>query len=95
MGITFVAVSIHFFSSLFEHCFFVLPPPPSQRHAAGHVMSPPLREEPSTPAYLKANHRSGVLDQVATDNPTFSANQKALGKDDFRKIPNGVRLQYM
>lgn len=27
---------------------------------------------------------------TGTDNCTFSADQKALGKDDFRKIPNGV-----
>ena len=33
--------------------------------------------------------KSGVMDCVGTDNATFSANQKALGKDDFRKIPNG------
>ena len=33
---------------------------------------------------------SGDLQCTGTDNCTFSANQKALGKDDFRKIPNGV-----
>ena len=33
---------------------------------------------------------SGDLDLTGTDNCTFNANQKALGKDDFRKIPNGV-----
>ena len=33
---------------------------------------------------------SGDLDLTGTDNCTFDANQKALGKDDFRKIPNGV-----
>ena len=27
---------------------------------------------------------------TGTDNCTFSANQKALGKDDFRCIPNGI-----
>ena len=27
---------------------------------------------------------------TGTDNCTFNGNQKALGKDDFRKIPNGV-----
>ena len=27
---------------------------------------------------------------VGTDNCTFNANQKAMGKDDFTKIPNGV-----
>lgn len=33
---------------------------------------------------------SGGLQVVGTDNCTFKANQKALGKDDFRCIPNGV-----
>ena len=33
---------------------------------------------------------NGYLDCTGTDNCTFNANQKALGKDDFRKIPNGV-----
>ena len=32
----------------------------------------------------------GDLDLTGTDNCTFNANQKALGKDDFRCIPNGV-----
>ena len=32
----------------------------------------------------------GELECTGTDNCTFNANQKALGKDDFRKIPNGV-----
>ena len=27
---------------------------------------------------------------MGTDHATFSSYQKALGKDDFRKIPNGV-----
>ena len=33
---------------------------------------------------------NGYLDCTGTDNCTFNANQKAMGKDDFRKIPNGV-----
>ena len=33
---------------------------------------------------------SGQLLCTGTDNCTFNAYQKALGKDDFRKIPNGV-----
>lgn len=62
---------------------------PDWRHAAGHVMSPPLREDPTTKLALMEGLKSGVMDCVGTDNATFSANQKALGKDDFRKIPNG------
>ena len=32
----------------------------------------------------------GDLETTGTDNCTFNADQKALGKDDFRRIPNGV-----
>ncbi|XP_065051421.1 dihydropyrimidinase-like [Rhopilema esculentum] len=60
------------------------------RHAAGHVMGPPLRPDPSTPEYLMKLLANGDLQCTGTDNCTFNANQKALGKDDFRRIPNGV-----
>jgi len=60
------------------------------RHAAGHVMSPPLRTDPSTPGYLMDMLASGNLQTTGSDNCTFNSTQKALGKDDFTKIPNGV-----
>eukprot|EP01089_Gocevia_fonbrunei_P023348 TRINITY_DN9807_c0_g4_i2.p1 TRINITY_DN9807_c0_g4~~TRINITY_DN9807_c0_g4_i2.p1 ORF type:complete len:427 (+),score=99.36 TRINITY_DN9807_c0_g4_i2:312-1592(+) len=59
------------------------------RHAAAFVMGPPLRD-PSTKEYLMKMLASGNLHAVGTDNCTFNAPQKAMGKDDFTKIPNGV-----
>jgi dihydropyrimidinase len=60
------------------------------RHSAAHVMSPPLRDDVSTPGYLMDLLANGDLECTGTDHCTFNTNQKALGKDDFSKIPNGV-----
>lgn len=35
-----------------------------------------------------------VTQLVATDHCPFNSTQKALGKDDFRIIPNGVNGKY-
>lgn len=60
------------------------------RHAAGHVLSPPLRNDKTTGDYLATQLAAGMLDLLGSDHCVFSSNQKALGRNDFRKIPNGV-----
>ena len=57
--------------------------------AAAHVMSPPFRSEEHQKALWKGL-QSGTLHTTATDHCCFCAPQKAAGKDDFRKIPNGT-----
>jgi dihydropyrimidinase len=56
--------------------------------AAAHVMSPPFRPKLHQ-EFLWRGLQSGNLHTTATDHCTFCAAQKAAGKDDFAKIPNG------
>jgi len=57
--------------------------------AAAHVMSPPFRPKKNQEA-LWRGLQSGNLQTTATDHCCFCADQKAAGKDDFSKIPNGT-----
>ncbi|XP_013606352.1 PREDICTED: dihydropyrimidinase [Brassica oleracea var. oleracea] len=57
--------------------------------ASKYVMSPPIRPVGHGKA-LQDALSTGILQLVGTDHCTFNSTQKALGLDDFRKIPNGV-----
>jgi len=57
--------------------------------AAAHVMSPPFRSKEHQNALWKGL-QGGNLQTTATDHCAFCADQKAAGKDDFTKIPNGT-----
>ncbi|KAI1285936.1 Dihydropyrimidinase-related protein 3 [Halotydeus destructor] len=60
------------------------------RHAAGHVLSPPLRPDKNTPEHLVNMVAVGLLDSTGSDHAVFNSEQKAVGEKDFTKIPNGV-----
>src|SRR5215475_5609960 len=62
---------------------------PDWNYAAAHVMSPPFRSKEHQDA-LWRGLQSGNLQTTATDHCCFCADQKAMGKDDFTKIPNGT-----
>jgi dihydropyrimidinase len=53
------------------------------------VMSPPLREKSNQKA-LWDGLRMGLVDTVATDHCPFDVEQKAMGKEAFTAIPNGI-----
>lgn len=57
--------------------------------AAAHVMSPPFRPKHHQDA-LWHGLQSGNLQTTATDHCCFCADQKAMGRDDFTRIPNGT-----
>ena len=56
---------------------------------AQYVMSPPLREAADQEA-LWRGLAGGDLQVVATDHCPFTLEDKARGRDDFSKIPNGA-----
>jgi dihydropyrimidinase len=56
-----------------------------------YVCSPPLREAHNQELLWTALRR-GVLESVSTDHCPFNSEQKALGRDDFSKIPNGLAM---
>jgi len=56
---------------------------------AKFVMSPPLRDKRNHAA-LWEGLETGVIDTVGTDHCPFDLEQKAMGKDAFTLIPNGI-----
>ncbi|MBI1779173.1 MAG: dihydropyrimidinase [Proteobacteria bacterium] len=62
---------------------------PDWNVAAAHVMSPPFRAKEHQAA-LWCGLQSGNLQTTATDHCCFCAPQKAAGRNDFTKIPNGT-----
>ncbi len=62
---------------------------PDWDFAAHHVMSPPFRP-PEHQEALWRGLQSGMLQTTATDHCCFCTEQKRMGLDDFRKIPNGT-----
>ncbi|XP_044765122.1 dihydropyrimidinase isoform X1 [Coccinella septempunctata] len=59
-------------------------------HAAGYILSPPLRPDPATPKTLMTFLAQDILQTTGSDHCTFTKSQKEIGRNDFRKIPNGV-----
>ncbi|MFN4274983.1 MAG: dihydropyrimidinase [Ferrovibrio sp.] len=57
--------------------------------AAAYVMSPPFRSKEHQAALWRAL-QAGHLQTTATDHCCFCADQKAAGRNDFTKIPNGT-----
>jgi dihydropyrimidinase len=62
---------------------------PDWNVAAAHVMSPPFRPKEHQ-EFLWCGLQSGNLQTTATDHCCFCAPQKAMGRSDFTKIPNGT-----
>lgn len=56
---------------------------------AKYVCAPPLRKQEDSACLWKAL-ADGTIQTVSTDHCSFTTEQKALGKDDFTKIPGGM-----
>jgi dihydropyrimidinase len=62
---------------------------PDFGRAAAHVMSPPFRPKEHQAVLWRAL-QAGIVQTTATDHCCFCAPQKAMGRNDFTKIPNGT-----
>lgn len=59
------------------------------KEAIKYVISPPLRKESDQLALWSAI-ASGSIQSIGTDHCPFTIQQKMVGANDFRKIPNGA-----
>lgn len=57
--------------------------------ASKYVCAPPIRKKKDVNALWRAIN-DGSIDIISTDHCSFTKRQKALGKNDFRKIPGGL-----
>jgi dihydropyrimidinase len=56
---------------------------------AKYVMSPPLRDKRNQAVLWEALAR-GDIQTIGTDHAPFDTQQKAMGRGDFTRIPNGI-----
>lgn len=57
--------------------------------AAKYVMSPPLRDKRHQ-SVLWSGFREGIISTLGSDHAPFDTEQKAMGRDNFCLIPNGI-----
>ena len=57
--------------------------------AARYVCAPPLRDK-GEQKYLWEALKKGEIQTVSTDHCSFTLAQKAMGREDFTKIPGGL-----
>lgn len=70
---------------LMDDSLYSLPGP----EASKYVCAPPLRKKEDSQCLWKAL-ADGTIQTVSTDHCSFTTAQKAMGKDDFTKIPGGM-----